>query len=453
MDTFFTWANTILWVLLKACLLSQSTNITETATEMEIKALHVAAGLLLVVSTATAVELNAVTRKFSGEDFLGEYELFVQQGLCPNKIRHKNLTAVPLTHDGTIYTAYSISHAEIEQNGQKCTSMGRFSIVPNAVIDAAGYRDALGTQAPVVNELNMQNAKFHVGVEISERICGDSRISINSLAIFVEQEFQVSIPGLITLHPGAKYMVIYEKESPTPCTYFQKDEDRVIGEALVSSTEAGISQPDRNSPVMTVAPISDSIEEGTEPAPSDEPDDSPTCFPHDSTITLEDGTVKSMGDLQLGDRVQVAPGEFSDVFMFSHRDAEVKASFVQLMTESGAYLHITAGHYMYVNDQLTAAGAVRTGDTVYTENGKVSKVCNVSSTLKAGIYNPQTVHGDIVVNGILTSTYTTSVHPRAAHSLLAPLRSLFRLLHTSTSVFNHGARFLAEAAPKGDRTI
>ena len=41
-----------------------------------------------------------------------------------------------------------------------------------------------------------------------------------------------------------------------------------------------------------------------------------------------------------------------------------------------------------------------------------------------GLYNPHTMTGDIVVDGVLTSTYTDAVAPSLAHALLWPVRML-----------------------------
>jgi hypothetical protein len=48
----------------------------------------------------------------------------------------------------------------------------------------------------------------------------------------------------------------------------------------------------------------------------------------------------------------------------------------------------------------------------------------VSTEWAEGLYNPHTMHGDIVVDGVHTSTYTDSVAPALAHALLWPVRML-----------------------------
>lgn len=46
---------------------------------------------------------------------------------------------------------------------------------------------------------------------------------------------------------------------------------------------------------------------------------------------------------------------------------------------------------------------------------------------RALTFNPQTLDGDILVDGIVTSTYTTAVAPRVARAVLSPLRLLYTL--------------------------
>ncbi len=113
--------------------------------------------------------------------------------------------------------------------------------------------------------------------------------------------------------------------------------------------------------------------------------------------------------------------------MFTHKLADVKYSFVQIDTSAGNKLTLTAGHYLYLNGKLAAASTARVGDVV-TVNDAPAAVVSVKSVAGTGLYNPQTVHGDIVVDGVLASTYTTAVHPGLGHALLSPLRAVYERL-------------------------
>jgi Hint module len=181
------------------------------------------------------------------------------------------------------------------------------------------------------------------------------------------------------------------------------------------------------------------------------------CFPGDATVVLKDGSARRMDQLRIGDAVLASPGVYSRVFMFTHRDSRARPAVVRIHHDaSPAPLRLTPGHYLYVNDELTAAGAVRAGDLVRTGSGAPARVLRVSRTRGAGLYNPQTLHGDVVVDGVVASTYTRAVDPRAAAALLAPARAAAALLGARwdalvswLELFVEGCPRLAALAPAG----
>lgn len=166
-------------------------------------------------------------------------------------------------------------------------------------------------------------------------------------------------------------------------------------------------------------------------SPEPTPEDEPACFPGNSKVTTLAG-VKRIDELAIGDRVLSAPGVYSEVVMFTHSDAEFKGSFVELVT-STTKLHLSHGHYIYANGNLIAAKDVKTGDLLTLADGSVDPVTSVKEAVNAGLFNPQTAHGDIVVDGVVASTYTTFIQPSAAHTLLAPVRAFFALAGNTVS--------------------
>lgn len=211
-------------------------------------------------------------------------------------------------------------------------------------------------------------------------------------------------------------------------------------------TELLIGSPEASSDSLSV---DNQLAEATAEATDDSED---TCFPSSATVQLEDGRVKRMSEIELGDRVMVGDNEFSDVFMFTHKMADVTNKFVQINTESGNKLELTGGHFLYVNNKLVPADSVRAGDRVFLANGSASRVASVDCTRLGGLYNPQTVQGDIIVNGIRTSTYTKTVQPTTAHAILAPLRIAYEKLGLSTSVLEFGASRMALLLPQAIRS-
>lgn len=151
-----------------------------------------------------------------------------------------------------------------------------------------------------------------------------------------------------------------------------------------------------------------------------------TCFPGDALVKLEDGTSVRMDNLRVGDRVAVGGGMFSDVFMFTH-ELKGKHKFIRIETDNKLVLDVSNGHYLWINGVLTEAQNVEVGDNVVLEDGiNTAMVIRVTMNVVAeGLYNPQTTHGDILVNGVIASTYTKVTSVKVAHAAFAPLRAIF----------------------------
>eukprot|EP00042_Codosiga_hollandica_P043432 m.411249 g.411249 ORF g.411249 m.411249 type:complete len:246 (-) comp56552_c0_seq5:132-869(-) len=180
------------------------------------------------------------------------------------------------------------------------------------------------------------------------------------------------------------------------------------------------------------------------------PSSSGPCFPEDATVELENGDTKTMAQLAVGDKVLVGPNLFSEVYMFSHKNTDATSSFVTLTTSANQSVSLTADHYTYANGKLMTAGSVKVGDVLLAADGSEVTVTAVSSTTGRGLYNPHTLQGDIVVNGIKTSSYTAAVSPGLAHSLLWPIRMLYTLGYDIVNgVFDEGDAFVTALAPKG----
>ena len=168
------------------------------------------------------------------------------------------------------------------------------------------------------------------------------------------------------------------------------------------------------------------------------------CFPSDATVLLENGVTKRMDELSVGDRVAVGAGLYSEVFMFTHKTPAVQHKFVSITTESKATIRLTDGHYLPLNGGVyTPAGLAKVGDTVLLGDGTISTITALKVVFGTGLFNPQTLHGDIIVDGIVASTYTTAVQRSMAHAMLAPLRMLCTKLGFSSSVLANGADSVA----------
>jgi preprotein translocase subunit YajC len=184
-----------------------------------------------------------------------------------------------------------------------------------------------------------------------------------------------------------------------------------------------------------------------------------SCFPAESTVQMESGEHKRMDKLEVGDRVLVGDGTFSHVFMFTHKvDDEVGREFVRITTDSDNTVVATEGHYIpTVGNGLSTAGSLCVGDQLFVSgSGGGFTSATVTSTervTRTGLYNPQTVRGDIVVDGIVASTYTTAVEPRLAHAILTPLRALYLWFDVYSSSLENGLGGLWALAPAMHRYV
>lgn len=165
------------------------------------------------------------------------------------------------------------------------------------------------------------------------------------------------------------------------------------------------------------------------------------CFPVTSTVELENGAIVSMADLKVGDRVRVSPTEFSEVFMFTHKLRFERSDFVRIHTSRGHVLTASPGHYLHVSNGLALAGSVHAGDSLFLADGSTVTVLGVSTVVGVGLYNPQTLHGDIVVDGLIATCYTSAIQPDLAHAVLAPLRVLYAMIGYSSAVLDAGMPF------------
>jgi Hint module len=164
------------------------------------------------------------------------------------------------------------------------------------------------------------------------------------------------------------------------------------------------------------------------------------CFPGSASIRLEDGRTLRMSELSIGDKVNVGGGRFSKVFMFTHKIKDGLHRFVSIQgAKTGVNIRLSGGHYLYVNGDLARAGSVSPGDWIELGDGSKDRVVRVTVVVDSGLFNPQTIDGDIVVDGVRASTYTTAVAPQLAHALLAPMRALYQSCMMSIRFLENGA--------------
>lgn len=244
------------------------------------------------------------------------------------------------------------------------------------------------------------------------------------------------------------------EELGDPCCLWTVDEQNPRG-----FRTTGLSHPgDKDSvadkanavcPKQTASDQSAASETSSSPSKSKEDNKSASCFPSSALVEIQGGTLRRMDALKEGDRVRVSsgfgPGAYNDIYMFTHQDSKAVSRFLRIetATRSSNPLVVSSDHYIRVYRRgLVTASAIRVGDLLLLalpgindvgiaslpqQNALVSDiVTSVSVVEEKGLFNPQTLHGDIVVNGYICSTYTAAVRPQVAEHLLAPFRALYR---------------------------
>jgi hypothetical protein len=178
------------------------------------------------------------------------------------------------------------------------------------------------------------------------------------------------------------------------------------------------------------------------------------CFSADTRVRRSDGVRVRMDELRVGDWILSADdGDHrighGRVESWAHRMPEVMADFVQVTLADGKRLKLTEKHLIYktavcgegARREMVYADEVRAGDCLYVVNDE-AVVGNETTTLvyqmrvekvgmvsERGIYSPLTTSGDIVVEGILATTYTL-----VPHSVLQDLAFKVRFVKSAENV-------------------
>lgn len=135
------------------------------------------------------------------------------------------------------------------------------------------------------------------------------------------------------------------------------------------------------------------------------------CFPGDATVELQDGTIKAMKNLQLGDVVLTDGANnnnnklYEPIYSFGHVNAKASSEFVQLKTTTTT-LELTKDHMVFVEgNRAVPASSIQVGDNLVMASGDLEAVKDIKKVVRKGIYAPFTPSGSIVVNGVKASNF------------------------------------------------
>jgi len=177
------------------------------------------------------------------------------------------------------------------------------------------------------------------------------------------------------------------------------------------------------------------------------------CFPGTATVETPQGP-QPMSALRAGDCVLAvdAGGRlcFDEVYFFGHAQADACEAFVRLRTATGRELRASRTHLVPVSSPkgqdmwcravFVHAQAVRPGDRVFVRGpagrAEPEQVLEVGECKDQGLFNPFTLSGTVVVDGIVASVHSEwildDVLPsRWLHgvyqAMLLPGRALYRM--------------------------
>lgn len=142
---------------------------------------------------------------------------------------------------------------------------------------------------------------------------------------------------------------------------------------------------------------------------------------------------KPMGRLRVGDNVLVAANKFEAVYGFAHKHNAKHVEFIKVFIEDEARpLELTGNHLTHVvgYDKPLPASQLQVGQSLQGvvhhlsggKNGGPRRIVKIESSERDdGLYAPLTASGNIVVNGLLVSTYV-SVSENDAYLSIAGMK-------------------------------
>jgi len=171
------------------------------------------------------------------------------------------------------------------------------------------------------------------------------------------------------------------------------------------------------------------------------------CFPADAIVYTHDRGAMEIQHVRIGDRLlsYSVHGEafYDPVYMLGHKDPSTRATFISITARNNQTVRLTPDHYMVIVRHGKTfdipSQHVKVGDGMIVGPGRVETVMTVSTVSSKGMYNPYTMSGRIVVDGVLASCHSSSLFDRVFNLfgiplstgyqvVFAPIRLIYRVL-------------------------
>lgn len=333
---------------------------------------------------------------------------------CPDTIRHSSIsTYTGINPDNASAPVDGILWKDLTVNGIVCLT----SSAPEA---STFFEDRL--PSPPGTVAAQAEPYFLVGADNAARRCGPFSAKSPARYYFTDDL------------PRFKQRFIQQGFLPSTSELPEAIANPIRGDVYMFSRQFS-SESSQVQSSITCTYLAATPESTPEPTSLLEDDDGSVCFPASATVKDEDNNVIQMQNLRLGDRIQVsAYGMISPVISFSHRDRNIRSSMTTLVISgtsrasrsNSTIISASSSHLLRLPDgSMRSAGAFVRGDRVLLSGGHIGYVERVASKVAQGLYSPITAHGDIIVDGVVATCYTTSLSAQVAHALLAPARAIF----------------------------
>jgi Hint module len=161
-----------------------------------------------------------------------------------------------------------------------------------------------------------------------------------------------------------------------------------------------------------------------------------------------------MSELRIGDKaLSMRPDGstfFDEIYMFGHKEKSTMASFIRLETDGGFTLRLTPDHHVHVQQADLAtwmavpASKSQVGDLVQVFQGDsketmIQRIVSKSIVMDRGLFNPYTLGGSLIVDGVLASCHSSWALDGVFYwlgipiadgyqAVFAPIRALYRLV-------------------------
>lgn len=164
------------------------------------------------------------------------------------------------------------------------------------------------------------------------------------------------------------------------------------------------------------------------------------CFPGTCEVLKRPGIKLPISLLKVGDEILVYDSDgklkYERVYLLSHANPNACAMYIQILTQRGKSLLISPGHFLPIGslkNNVPAQDAV-VDETIFSVTcGTLTQdiVISVSYKMCKGVFCPMTMNGNIVVNDVAASCFTTFINPTWGHAFLCPVRLMHDFLPNS----------------------